>query len=186
MIAALSGPKVSATADSTAERPPDRWPSHPHVAPPVQWPLRPAAQPRRIAWAASALAAAVLLGWRWQAQVNAALWWALFVLSGLLSVWAVRMLAKPLGGSLVWRDGVWHWLPEPGRGAAVGLWPPQVVWPGQRHLWLALRVQASGDARAQWRVAWVWVSQNHDPSQWLALRRAVFHPGLASHGPINA
>ncbi|GAB4211149.1 MAG: hypothetical protein Fur007_00830 [Rhodoferax sp.] len=151
-----------------------------YAAPSLVWRLRPSAQPRQIALSLSVMTGATLLGWRMQAQVQPEVWLGILLAWLAVSAWAVWALAKPANGDLLWRDGAWHWLAAAGRHPSVAL-RLRVIWPGQRHLWLAVDTEP-GAPRAAAHAApprWLWLSQAHDPAQWLALRRAVFNPGVA-------
>lgn len=130
----------------------------------------------RWAWVGLVL---VCLGWvaerlwrvREGAAVDGATWWltAVAILVGLLWWrWIQRAEAATPSGELLWAGEPsqpdWSWMCA-GRSRVV---QPRVVLDLGASLWLRLEL---GGGQA----AWVWALRSADPSQWLALRRALLH-----------
>ena len=133
-------------------------------APAVRYPLGPS---RFLASAIAVLllsGATVMLYWAWRQWV----WpdvraWSL--LSVPLSAAAARhWWASQAVGHLVWDCGQWQL--QGAEFSETGTLHVQIDLPS--HLWLEWRSLSSG------KKIWLWLEQESDPGQWLALRRAVF------------
>jgi hypothetical protein len=145
-------------------------------APSVAYPVGRFVWERRLVWGNCLLGVLVCVGWiverLWQSgdavSIQGSRWGLALVVLAWLIWWRWLMraeLATP-AGELVWASEptqeAWSWV----CAGDVRVVDPRIALDLGNCLWL--RVDCAGG-----HAAWVWVLQRADPSQWLALRRAL-------------
>ena len=146
-----------------------------HQAPAVRYPVGRSGWPWAMLGALALAMGATGIAWvQSDAVAPAGLPQGLYlILAAVLLGWACRDAWLAPRGHLVWDGASWSWEDgSPTPGALATPFEPAAATRLEQHLdgqsWMLLSLRTPGAARR-----WLWLQRRQDPSQWLALRRAV-------------